>query len=629
MAFDYAKTAGQILEMVGGKTNVEGLTHCITRLRFVLKDMELPKDSEVERIPGVLRVIKQGGQYQVVIGNEVTHVFAELQKLGEFSDGGRTESSGGSKGNLFSRLCGFVAGCMAPLLPAMLGCGMIKVILTLLTTFSLVDTSGSTYVILNAVGDAFFYFMPIMLAYTTAKKLNSNPFLAMVMAAVLLHPDLGALLAQGNTSYFGLPVTSASYSSSVLPVFLMVPVMKYIERFADKICPDMLKVFLKPLIVIFVSVPVVLVVVGPIGAIAGNYLADGVNFLYNKVGWLTIALLSAIMPFIIMTGMHYALVPVCTISLASFGYDAILITTMFCSNLAQGGAAMAVAVKTKDKDVKSTASAAGISAIVAGVTEPAMYGVTLKYKTPMIAAVCGAGVSGLYSGITHLVGYTMGGSPSALTLIQMIGGESFVNLINGAIALAISLGVSFLVSLALYKPEPAEGEEKEASGLEEVKTSAQEAKPLVERIEIKSPLNGRVVPLKEVSDPVFSGGVLGEGAAVLPSEGKVYAPADGIISAVMDSKHAVGITADNQAEILIHVGLDTVNLNGEGFTLHCKMGDRVKAGDLLLEFNLSLLKEKGYDVITPVLISNTANFISVKAAETKEIAAGEVLLTIV
>lgn len=629
MAFDYAKTAGQILEMVGGKTNVEGLTHCITRLRFVLKDMELPKDSEVERIPGVLRVIKQGGQYQVVIGNEVTHVFAELQKLGEFSDGGRTESSGGSKGNFFSRLCGFVAGCMTPLLPAMLGCGMIKVILTLLTTFSLVDTSGSTYVILNAVGDAFFYFMPIMLAYTTAKKLNSNPFLAMVMAAVLLHPDLGALLAQGNTSYFGLPVTSASYSSSVLPVFLMVPVMKYIERFADKICPDMLKVFLKPLIVIFISVPVVLVVVGPIGAIAGNHLADGVNFLYNKVGWLTIALLSAIMPFIIMTGMHYALVPVCTISLASFGYDAILITTMFCSNLAQGGAAMAVAVKTKDKDVKSTATAAGISAIVAGVTEPAMYGITLKYKTPMIAAVCGAGASGLYSGITHLVGYTMGGSPSALTLIQMIGGESFVNLINGAIALAIALGVSFLVSLALYKPEPAAGEEKEASGLEEVKTSAQEAKPLVERIEIKSPLNGRVVPLKEVSDPVFSGGVLGEGAAVLPSEGKVYAPADGIISAVMDSKHAVGITADNQAEILIHVGLDTVNLNGEGFTLHCKMGDRVKAGDLLLEFNLNLLKEKGYDIITPVLISNTANFISVKAAETKEIAAGEVLLTIV
>lgn len=625
MAFDYAKTAGQILEMVGGKANVEGLTHCITRLRFVLKDMELPKDSEVERIPGVLRVIKQGGQYQVVIGNEVTHVFAELQKLGDFSDVGRTES-GGPKENLFSRLCGFVAGCMTPLLPAMLGCGMIKVILTLLTTFSLVDTTGSTYIILNTVGDAFFYFMPIMLAYTTAKKVNSNPFLAMVMAAVLLHPDLGALLSQGNASYFGLPVTSASYSSSVLPVLLMVPFMRLVERFADKICPDMVKVFLKPLIVIFVSVPVVLVVIGPIGAIVGNYLADGVNFLYNKIGWLTIAVLSAIMPFIVMTGMHYALIPICTISLASFGYDAVLITTMFCSNLAQGGAAMAVAVKTKDNNVKSTASAAGISAIVAGVTEPAMYGITLKYKTPMIAAVCGAGAAGLYSGITHLVGYTMGGSPSALTLIQMIGGEGMINLLNGVVALAISLGVSFLVSLALYKPELAE---EEASGTEKPMPSEQETKPLVERIEIKSPLNGAVVPLKEVSDPVFSGGVLGEGTAILPSDGKVYAPADGMVSAVMDSKHAVGITGDNQAEILIHVGLDTVNLNGEGFVLHCKMGDRVKAGDLLLEFDLNLLKEKGYDVITPVLISNTANFISVKAAETKEIAAGEVLLTIV
>ena len=628
MAFDYAKTAGQILEMVGGKANVEGLTHCITRLRFMLKDMGLPKDSEVEKIPGVLRVIKQGGQYQVVIGNEVTHVFAELQKLGDFSDGGRAEN-GGPKENLFSSLCAFVAGCMTPLLPAMLGCGMIKVILTLLTAFNLVDTTGSTYIILNTVGDACFDFMPIMLAYTTAKRLNSNPFLAMVMAAVLLHPDLGALLLQGNTSYFGLPVTSASYSSSVLPVLLMVPFMRWIERFADKICPDMVKVFLKPLIVIFVSVPVVLVVIGPIGAIVGNYLADGVNFLYNKIDWLIIAVLSAIMPFIVMTGMHYALIPICTISLASFGYDAVLITTMFCSNLAQGGASMAVAVKTKDNIVKSTASAAGISAIVAGVTEPAMYGITLKYKTPMIAAVCGAGASGLYSGITHLVGYTMGGSPSALTLIQMIGGEGLANLLNGVIALAISLGVSFLVSLALYKPDPAEAGEKEAASAEETKTPPQEIKPLVERIEIKSPLNGAVISLKEVSDPVFSGGVLGEGAAVIPSDGKVYAPADGMISAVMDSKHAVGITADNQAEILIHVGLDTVNLKGEGFNLHCKMGDRVKAGDLLLEFDLSLLKEKGYDVITPVLISNPADFISIKAAETKEIAAGEVLLTIV
>lgn len=631
MAADYGKTAALILEKVGGKENVGSVTHCITRLRFMLKNDKLPNDSEIEKIPGVLRVIRQGGQYQVVIGNEVTHVFKELSNLGSFSDSSKEVLTSGEKGSLFSRLCEFVAGCMTPLLPAMLGCGMIKVFLTLLTTFSLIDTLGSTYVILNAVGDAFFYFMPIMLAFTTAKKIGSNPFLAMVMAAVLLHPDISGLFANGNAVYFGLPVTAATYSSSVLPIFLTVPLMKYIEQFADKVCPDVVKVFLKPLLVIFISVPLVLVVVGPIGAIAGNYLADGVNFLYSKVGWLTIMLLSAAMPFIVMTGMHYALVPICTISLASLGFDTILIVTMFCSNLSQGGAAMAVALKAKDKNVKSTASAAGISAIVAGVTEPAMYGITLKYKTPMIAAVCGAGAAGLYSGITHLVAYTMGGSPSVLSLIQMIGGEGFGNLINGLIAMAICLGVSFFVCLALYKPEPVGGEAqntlKEPAG--ETKEKVQEIKPLVERIEVKSPLNGIVVPLKEVSDPVFSGGVLGEGVAVLPMDGKVYAPADGVVSAVMDTGHAVGLTADNGAEILIHVGLETVNLKGEGFCLHCNMGDRVKAGDLLLEWDIALLKEKGYDVITPVLISNTADFISVRQTEAAQVSAGDLLLTIV
>lgn len=630
MAFDYMKTAATILEKVGGETNVSSVCHCITRLRFALKDTGIPKDGEIERIPGVLRVIKQGGQYQVVIGNEVTHVYSELMKLGNFTEDGSSAPKSVSEEDIFSRLCSFVAGCMTPLLPAMLGCGMIKMVLTLLAAFNLLDKSGSTYIILNAVGDTFFYFMPVLLAATIAKKLGSSPYLAMVMGAVLLHPDISGLLAAGNTSYFGLPVTAATYSSSVLPVFLLVPVMGYIERFADRICPDMLKVFLKPLIVIFVSVPIALVVVGPAGAVAGNYLAYGVNVLYSKVGWLTIMLLSAAMPFIVMTGMHYALVPIATISLASLGFDATLIITMFVSNLAQGGAALAVAFKTKDKNVRSTASAAGISAIVAGVTEPAMYGVSLKYKTPMIAAVCAAGAAGLYAGIMHLVAYTMGGSPSALTLIQMIGGEGFGNLVNGVITLAISLAASFSICFILYKPE--EVQESSDTQAQTAPSALQTVRPsgsLVERVEIKSPLKGTVVPLKQVADPVFSDGILGEGAAIEPEDGRVYAPADGVISAVMDSRHAVGITADNGAQILIHVGLDTVKLGGEGFVLHCKMGDRVKIGDLLLECDVALLRSRGYDVITPVLISNPADFISVKAVDQNRVEAGETLLTAV
>lgn len=623
MAFDYAKSAETILNKVGGERNVTGLTHCITRLRFVLKDSNIPKDAEIEKIPGVMRVVRQGGQYQVVIGNEVGKVYNELLKLGNFDENTGSRENG-SKENIVSRLCGFVAGCMTPLLPAMLGCGMIKVVLTLLTTFQLVDTTGSTYVILNAAGDAFFYFLPILLAMTTAKRLGSNIYLAMVVAAFLVHPDITALLGAGNTTYFGLPVTSANYGSSVLPVLLMVPIMGYIERFADKICPDMVKIFLKPLIVIFISLPIALVVVGPIGSILGNFLADGINFLYTKAGWLTIMLISAAMPFIVMSGMHYALVPLATISIASLGFDAILNITMFCSNLAQGGAALAVAVKTKDKDLKSTASASGVSAIVAGVTEPAMYGVTLKYKTPMFAAVCSAAIAGLYAGITHLVAYTMGGSPSGLTLIQMIGGEGFGNLLNGMIAMVISLVVSFVLTFIMYKPEE---ETKEPVSVSE--DWEKEKKALVETIELASPVAGAVIPLAEVEDPVFSGGVLGEGVAIDPVEGKVYAPGDGTISALTESKHAVGITTDTGLEVLIHVGIDTVQLAGEGFTLHCKMGDKVKKGDLILEFDMNKIKEAGLSLVTPVLISNMTNFVSLKAGDQKQVKAGETLLTVV
>jgi PTS system beta-glucosides-specific IIC component len=623
MAFNHAKTAETVLEKVGGEKNVVGLTHCMTRLRFVLKDGNTPKDAEIEKIPGVIRVIRQGGQYQVVIGNEVSNVYNELLKLGKFEESTGNGQGNGTKENLFSRLSGFIAGCMTPLLPAMLGCGMIKVVLTLLTTFNLVDSASSTYIALEAAGDAFFYFMPILLAMTTAKRLGSNIYLAMVMAAFLLHPKLGALLAEGSTTYFGLPVTSASYASSVLPVLLMVPLMGYIERFAEKICPSLVKVFLKPLIVIFVSIPLALVVVGPLGSILGNYLAAGVNLLYTNVGWLAIMLLSAAMPFIVMTGMHYALLPIATIGLASLGFDAVLIITMFCSNLAQGAASIAVAVKNKDKNVRSAASAAGISAIVAGVTEPAMYGVTLKYKTPMIASVIGAGVAGLYAGITHLVAYSMGGSPSSLSIIQMIGGDSFKNMTNGIVTLLISLIVTFVMTMILYKPEVVEDESVA------VTEPVEEKRPLVETIELSSPVSGTVIPLSQVEDAVFSGGILGEGVAIIPEEGKVFAPVDGTISAITDTKHAVGMTSNDGVEILIHVGLDTVQLGGEGFVLHCKTGDKVKKGALLLEFDMQKIKEAGFPLTTPVLVSNMNQFVSLKASEKTQVKAGETLITVV
>lgn len=624
MALNYEQLAKKLLELVGGKNNVDSVSHCATRLRFVLKDNNKVNRPELEGTSGVIRLVEQGGQVQVVIGNEVSHVYNEISKLGTFSDVDNKKNENVEKEGIFSRICGFISGCMTPLLPAMLGCGMISVVLTILTTAGLIGTENTTYTILTAVGNTFIFFLPIMFAYTAGKRMGMNPFVAMTVGGVLVHPEIATLLGSNQAvTMFGLPVTSVTYSSSLLPILMMVPIMAQIEKIADKISPNMLKIFLTPLIVIFVSVPIALIVIGPLGTIIGNYLATFITFLYSKAGWLTIMLLSALMPFIIMTGMHYALMPLFVLSMSSFGYDALVVVAMVCSNVAQGAASLAVAAKTKDKDIKSTAAACGVSAAIAGVTEPALYGITLKYKTPLIGAMIGAASAGLYAGLTGLKAYAMGGAASVLALIQMIGGDGMGNLINGIIAVLISLGVAFLATLVLYK------DKNQMKEIDEEETVDKKDVPLVERIEVASPISGKAVPLKEVSDETFASGAIGDGLAIIPSDGKVFAPADGRIEVLMDSKHAIGFVTDTGVEMLIHVGIDTVELNGEYFTVHCKIGDLVKKGDLLLEFDTQAIKKKGYDIITPIIITNTLNYVSIKGTEEGTINNGDNLLTIV
>lgn len=634
MAMDYVQVTDQILKGVGGADNVASASHCMTRLRLVLKDESKANDKSIEKIKGVKSVIRQGGQYQIVIGNEVSNLFKEFKTRGNFSGDGAAVPK--EKGNLINRLLGYISGSMTPLLPAMLGCGMVKVVMTLLTTFGLISAESTTYIFLNGMGDAFFNFLPILLAYTTAKKLGSSPVVAMVIAASWLYPSITTLLSTGTTgtflgmpcSYiFGIPVISTTYASSVLPILLLAPVIKVVEDFADRVSPNVVKSFLKPLITILVCDIIGFVVLGPIGGVCGNYLSMGVNMLYTNVGWLTIMLLSAFMPFIVMTGMHYALVPICTMSLATFGYDVIVIVTMFCSNLAQGGTALAVACKTKNKELRSEAMACGVSAILAGVTEPTLYGISLRYKTPMIAVVIGGAVSGLFAGITGLVAYTMGGSPSILTLITMIGGEGMLNLLLGVAAAAISIVVTFIVCFILYKDEEVEEETEPAAPVVEPVSSA-DRKPLVAAVEIASPVSGAVVALKDVPDQVFSAGTLGDGVAVEPTAGVVTAPADCTITAVMDSHHAVGFTTDSGVELLVHVGLNTVELEGKYFQCPVQEGQKCKAGETLLKFDLNAIKAAGYPTITPVIVTNSDDFVSLKVAAQGTVAQGETLLTL-
>ncbi len=637
MALDYVSTSKQIIEAVGGEKNIATATHCMTRLRLVLNDESKADDAKVNKIKGVKSVIKQGGQYQVVIGNEVSNLFKEFEKMGNFGEKANAAPQK-VEGNPVKRLFGFIAGCMTPLLPAMLGTGMVKVLLTLLTTFGLLSSTSPTYTIFYGMADSFFYLLPVFLASQIAKKTNHTAPLFMVIGAMLCYPDvinllggavegapMGTFLGMNCTFIFGvIPVISASYTSSVLPILLMTPVMVWAEDFADRVSPNVLKAFLKPMLFLLICTPVAFCVLGPVGSVLGNLMAKVFLGMYNAVPWLTVGILSALMPFIVMTGMHYALIPLMMNNMATLGFDVIVLVTMFCSNIAQGGATLGVAVKSKNTETKSESIACGISAIVAGVTEPAMYGINLRYTTPMIGAVIGAGVSGLFAGITGVKGYTMGGSPSIFSLIQFIGGEGNVmrGVIFGAIAAVISIGLAFFISLTLYKDANEEPEEN--AGTPEEGSAA----PLAEKIEIYAPMTGKVLDINQVPDQVFSSGALGEGAAILPTDGRVYAPADATVTALMDTRHAVGLTTAGGCELLIHVGLDTVQLEGKPFTYHVKEGDKVKKGDLLITSDLEMIKEAGYKIHTPVLVTNSDDYISVKVAETTNIKAGDLLMTI-
>ena len=654
MALDYAATSKKIVEAVGGAGNIASASHCMTRLRLVLNDEGKANDDAVKAIKGVKSVIKQGGQYQVVIGNEVSNLFKEFKKLGNFSEDGGGAAPKKAEGNVIQRLFGFIAGCLTPMLPAMLGTGMVKVLLVLLTTVGVLSSTSPTYTILYGMADSFFYFLPILLGWSIAKKTGHSAPLYMVIGAALVYPDLitllggavegvtyGTFLGQTCTYLFGfIPVVCASYSSSVLPMLLMTPVMGWAEDFADRVSPNVVKAFLKPMIFLLICTPVVFVVLGPLGTIVGSGLAAAMSAMYNAVPWLTVGILSAAMPFIVMTGMHYALIPLMTLSLASFGYDVVVIVTMFCSNICQGAASLGAGMKSKNPDTRSEGLACAISAIVAGVTEPAMYGINMRYIKPMIGAVCGAGVSGLLAGITGVKGYTMGGSPSIMTLINFISTDPnaanpYVGVIWGAICGVLGMAIAFVVSYILFKDE-AEAAPAVAGGSAKIDAAhaamagaeAPEKKAESKPVEIGSPMNGKVIPLSDVPDEVFATGVLGEGVAILPSDGKVYAPCDAVVSQMMDSRHAIGLVADSGAEILIHVGLDTVQLEGKPFTYHVKADQEVKKGDLLLTADLDAITAAGKQLYTPVIITNSDDYVNIEPVAGGDVKAGEKLITV-
>lgn len=601
----------------------------MTRLRFYVKDRTKINEKEILKVSGISGVNWHEDQFQVIAGNEVNEMYKALENKGVPTDDAPAAESQSSK-SVVSKIIDSITGCMTPMIPALTAAGMIKVVLSLLTTFHLVTDTSSTYQVISMIGDVTFYFMPFLIAANAAKVFRVNQSLALFIAGVYLSPAFVSMVASDAAiTLFGLPITKATYSYSVIPVILMVWITHYIELLVDRITPKMMKLILNPTLVILISAPIALIVVGPLGTIIGNGLAVAINFLSAKLGFIIVGILAATFPFIVMTGMHHALTPIGLNAIATGGTDSLIFVSQVCSNIAQSGSSFAVAVKSKDENMKQLASAAGVSALM-GITEPALYGVTLKLKRPVVAAAIAAGIGGIVGGLLHVSLYIA--QNCIMAIPAFIGEKGMSNLLYGIIMIVVSFVASFVLTFIFgFEDAEPEQEEKKTESKEAEKTQQNNTKPLVEKIELCAPVSGTVKALSDVPDKTFAEKVLGDGAAIIPEEGKVYAPADGTVANIMDSKHGIMFVTDSGAEVLIHIGLDTVNLKGKYFKSYVSDGDKVKKGTLLVEFDLEAIKGEGYNLITPMVVTNISDYIKAVCMEKENTAinAGDKFLTVV
>ncbi|WP_063093823.1 beta-glucoside-specific PTS transporter subunit IIABC [Bacillus amyloliquefaciens] len=589
---DYHKISKEILQLVGGEENVQSVIHCMTRLRFNLYDNAKADRSGLEQTEGVVGTNISGGQFQIIIGNHVPKVYQALMENSGLNDESANKTSKQKK-NVLSAMFDVISGVFTPILPAIAGAGMIKGLVALAVTFGWLSEKSQTHSILTAVGDGAFYFLPLLLAVSAARKFRCNPYVAAAVAGAILHPDLTALLGAGKSiSFIGLPVTAATYSSTVIPILLAIWLMSYVEKGIDRITPSSLKLIAVPMLTLVIVVPVTLITVGPLGAILGNYLSVGVNDLFNHAGIAAMILLAGTFSLIIMTGMHYALVPIMINNIAQNGHDYIL-PAMFLANMGQAGASFAVFLKSKNKTFKSLAFTTGITALM-GITEPAMYGVNMRLKKPFAAALIGGAAGGAFYGVTGVASYIVGGNAGLPSIPVFIGPTFLYALIGLFISFAAGIAAALLIGF-----EDVQSERDKASEAPGVTADGEI---------IHSPIEGEVKALSEVNDSVFSGGMMGKGFAILPEEGAAVSPVEGRVTAVFKTKHAIGITSTRGAEVLIHIGLDTVRLDGRHFEMHVKEGDTVAPGDLLITFDIDEIKAAGFDVITPVIITNTDQY---------------------
>lgn len=630
----YEGLARTIIKHVGGKSNVISVTHCATRLRFKLKDESKANSDVLKNTEGIITVMQSGGQYQVVIGKTVSHVYEVVNKICGLGDGSSSgQDVNGKKLSPGAAFIDIITGVFLPALGVLAATGMIKGLLALFTYFGALTTESGTYQLLYAVADGFFHYLPIILGYTAAKKFNVNVFVGMALGGSLLYVD-DVLVMAGKEAistlfsstpfamnvygeFLGLPITlpASGYATSIVPIIMAVFIASKVEKFMKKVMPDSVKTFLVPLFTLAICTPFTFIVVGPISSVLTSLVGIITSSAFSLSPVFAGILVGGLWQVLVIFGLHLGMVPIVMMNFATLGYDFIL-SPFFAATFAQTAVVLAIMLKTKDQKLRSLCIPSFISGIF-GVTEPAIYGITLPRKKPFIISCIGAAIGGAIIGAAGVKSYMVAGM-GIFGFTAYINGAT--NDISGMIWAIIACGVaivfSFVVTYVLYK-------DKKKNDLPEKQT------PTGETIHLNSPINGEVIPLTDVDDAAFSSGALGSGVAILPQNGQLIAPEDGVIVSLFNTNHAIGIHTDSGAEMLIHIGVDTVQLEGKHFNAQVKQGDRVKKGQVLLTFDIEAIKKEGYSVTTPVLITNADQYADVVFDIGQQVTIHDELITLI
>lgn len=604
MAIDYYKTAMELLKELGGNDNITNVTHCATRLRFILKDESIVNKDKVAKIPGVITTVQAGGQFQVVIGNHVKDAYEHMIKMVTI-DEEAAKGTGNKKVGIVSRIIDVISAIFAPFLYTLAACGILQGILGVLVALNAIDTAGGTYQILNFISWTAFTFLPVLIAVTASKKFGVNTFIALVIACALVCPDYIAMVNAAKPVYFlGMKVQLLSYTSSVIPIILSIWIASYVQKFFDKYLPIVIRNLFTPMFTIAIMVPLTLLAFGPIGNTIGGAIGGIYNTLYNLSPIVAGLVVGGLWEVLVIFGVHWGITPVTVGNYANLGYDTF--TGLQASAVfSQAGATFGVFLKTKNKDMKGVSASAAITGLF-GITEPAIYGVNLRLKKPMICGCIAGAVGGAIGGAFHAVSWSYN-MPGIATLPAYFKAGHLTPFIGLVISIVVAFILGAVLTYIVGFEDEADDETKEIETSNETTTEANgEATS-----EFVAPVTGNVIPVNQVKDEAFASEAMGKGVGIEPENGKVYAPFDGNVDAVFPTGHLVGLSDGNGAEVLIHIGVDTVKLEGKGFTTYVSQGDKVKKGDLLVEFDVELLKKEGYDTTVMFITTDTSKDVQV------------------